>query len=299
MRQGNQLSGFVSADGTAWTLRGTVSIAMAQSVTIGLAVTSHADGSLATGVFDNISLILPTPDGVAPSVPQNLSATAAGATQINLAWSPSTDTGGSGLVGDASITSVEGLAGAPIGIVPGSSQEIALRLTLQQAGLDPDTDVETVSLGYADMADALAAGDIDAFAGAEVNASIARLAGAHDITSIYDTPVGSVNIGLATTGTLVEEDPELVQAIVDTHAAATRQLLDDTDGWISGVQEQFSFDGEVLAAAVQNIWLRSALDDDYLAQVEALAEQMVALGTIESAPAVDDVVATGFATESD
>src|SRR6266850_39809 len=41
----------------------------------------------------------PTPDTTAPTVPQNLTATAAGPTQVNLSWSASTDSGGSGLAG--------------------------------------------------------------------------------------------------------------------------------------------------------------------------------------------------------
>lgn len=207
--------------------------------------------------------------------------------------------GGSGLIGDSSIGSVAELAGKKIGYVPGSSQEIALRLTLQDAGVDPDQDVTLVSLGYADMADALARGDIDAFAGAEVNVSVAKLAGAHEIASIYETPIGKVNIGLATLGSTVEEDPELVQQVVDIHAEATRTLADDQEAWLSGVAAQFSFDEAVLEEASSNIWLRSSLDEEYLGQVEALADQMVTLGTIGEAPAVDDVVVTSFAPEGE
>jgi YD repeat-containing protein len=40
-----------------------------------------------------------TPDTIAPSVPTGLTATVISATQINLSWNPSTDTGGSGLAG--------------------------------------------------------------------------------------------------------------------------------------------------------------------------------------------------------
>jgi NitT/TauT family transport system substrate-binding protein len=207
--------------------------------------------------------------------------------------------GGSGLIGSTDIASVEDLDGARIGIVPGSSQEIALRLTLEAAGLDPEADVELVSLGYADMADALSRGDIDAFAGAEVNVSLARLDGAHEIASIYDTPVGPVNIGLATTATLAEEDPELVQQIVDTHTAATAALAADPSAWMDGVTEQLSFDPEVLDLAAENIWLRSDLGGEYLDQVAALAGEMQELAVIDQAPDVGDVVATGFAPQDD
>jgi YD repeat-containing protein len=40
-----------------------------------------------------------TPDTIAPSVPTGLTATAASASQINLSWTGSTDTGGSGMMG--------------------------------------------------------------------------------------------------------------------------------------------------------------------------------------------------------
>ncbi|MEZ5566624.1 MAG: hypothetical protein R3F24_14450 [Gammaproteobacteria bacterium] len=68
-------------------------------ITVGLAVTSHSDGNLATAVFDNVSLVLPTPDTTAPSVPQNLAGTTVGTSRVDLSWSAATDTGGSGLAG--------------------------------------------------------------------------------------------------------------------------------------------------------------------------------------------------------
>ncbi|MCK0115964.1 ABC transporter substrate-binding protein [Isoptericola sp. S6320L] len=207
--------------------------------------------------------------------------------------------GGSGLIGSTSITSVEDLAGTRIGIVPGSSQEMALRLTLEAAGLDPDADVELVSLGYADMADALERGDIDAFAGAEVNVSLAQLEGAHEIVSIYDTAIGRVNIGLATTGARVEEDPELVQQLVDIHTEATAALAADPAAWMTGVADQFSFEPTVLDLAAGNIWLRSDLAPAYLDQVDALAGEMQKLAVIDQAPDVADVVADGFAPEEE
>ena len=42
---------------------------------------------------------LPTADTTAPTVPQNLAATAIGTTQVNLTWAASTDSGGAGLAG--------------------------------------------------------------------------------------------------------------------------------------------------------------------------------------------------------
>lgn len=207
--------------------------------------------------------------------------------------------GGSGIIGKPSITSTSELKGRKIGYVPGSSQEIVLRLTLEAAGLDPDTDVEMINIGYAEMADALGRGDIDAFSGAEVGASVAKLAGAVSVASPYETGVGRVNIGLATSSGLIESDAELVQSLVETHIKATNHLLSDKQAWVDGVQGQFTFDPEVLDSAVENIWLRSSLDSQYISQVEELARQMVAIGSIKSAPATADYLHSNFLEASE
>jgi phosphatidylinositol-3-phosphatase len=56
----------------------------------------------ATFAIDNMSLTAgapPPPDTTPPSVPQNVAANANGPTSVTVTWSPSTDTGGSGLAG--------------------------------------------------------------------------------------------------------------------------------------------------------------------------------------------------------
>lgn len=55
-RIGNVFTSYVSADGRAWRQQGsTVTITMNATVYVGLAVTSHRDGALATAVFSNVS----------------------------------------------------------------------------------------------------------------------------------------------------------------------------------------------------------------------------------------------------
>ena len=60
-RVGNTFTGYHPPDGSTWTQIGSASITMATSGYIGLAVTSHNDGTLSTANFDNISFI--TSDG--------------------------------------------------------------------------------------------------------------------------------------------------------------------------------------------------------------------------------------------
>jgi len=61
-RTGSTITAFQSVDGTTWKQVGTETITFGNDVFVGLAVTSHKDGAIATGVFDNVALVgTPTP----------------------------------------------------------------------------------------------------------------------------------------------------------------------------------------------------------------------------------------------
>ena len=68
VRTGDSFSAYRSGDGATWTQLGTaVTISMTSSVYVGLAVTSHADGTLCTGVLDNVVVDqADCGDGIAP-----------------------------------------------------------------------------------------------------------------------------------------------------------------------------------------------------------------------------------------
>src|SRR5436190_4498692 len=56
VRTNDTFTAYRSANGTAWTLIGSTTISMAKSVYVGLAVTSHRDGTLAEARYDNVAL---------------------------------------------------------------------------------------------------------------------------------------------------------------------------------------------------------------------------------------------------
>ncbi|OAZ44457.1 hypothetical protein A9Z40_11125 [Microbacterium arborescens] len=201
--------------------------------------------------------------------------------------------GGSGFIGNGE-TSLAELAGSQIGIVQGSAQEVALRLLIDEAGMTPD-DFELTPIPVPEMASAFASGDIDAFMGVEIGVSIAKAAGGTEVIDPYSTPIGRVNIGLVTTGELIEENPELVQRVVDTHAATTAYMADNIEEWLPSMVEEFGGDEEVLTSALENFWLRSDLSDEYVGQLEALAGAMASIGLITSTPTADTIVDTSFA----
>lgn len=65
VRAGNVITGYESADGTTWTLVGSDTFTMATNVLIGLGVSSHVAGTLATATFDNVT---PTASPGSPTV---------------------------------------------------------------------------------------------------------------------------------------------------------------------------------------------------------------------------------------
>lgn len=205
--------------------------------------------------------------------------------------------GGSAIVAgaDSGITEVADLSGAKIGFVPGSAQDVLLRLTLRDNGLDAETDVELVNVQFADMAAALARGDIDAFSGAETGPSEALVnSDATLVVHPYDTDMGKINIAFVTNEALIAQDPALVEAMVGVHAAATDYMVANTGEWVQAVVDQYGYTEDSLAMAVENIDLRWDLDEAYVEQVQVLGEQQFSLGVIDAEPDYDAFVDPSF-----
>ena len=206
--------------------------------------------------------------------------------------------GGSGIIGTPEVTSVRDLVGRRMGYLESSSQLVALRLILEREGVDVG-DVEMVSLSAPEFFNAFSTGQIDAFAAPEIGVSLALAAGGHAIADPYSTEIGRLNIALLTTGGMIEEEPDLVQAVVDTHAAATGYMVDNQDEWLPGMIEEYGGDQEVLESALENFWLRADLSPTYEEQIGNLSAQMARLGLIAEAPALEDVVDASFASRDE
>ncbi|WP_327148106.1 ABC transporter substrate-binding protein [Nocardia sp. NBC_01329] len=202
--------------------------------------------------------------------------------------------GGSGFVGSPKIRTPEELRGKRIGFPAGSSQEIALKLTLRAHGLDPDTDVQLVNLAYSDMASAYTSGRVDAFLSAEMGVSIARQAGAHQIVSPYDTSIGATNIVLGGNGRFLDEHPDRARDTVQTFARAIDFMKADRETWAAGLVETFAMDRAVTDIAIDNVRLRWELDDEYRQRVTELARQMVDFDQLPAAPDMSKVFRTEF-----
>jgi len=81
VRLGNVVTGYRSADGVTWTLVRSDTIAMASTVYVGLAVTSHIPTARSTAVFTNVTVSTPTPPANQPPT-VSITSPAAGASFI-------------------------------------------------------------------------------------------------------------------------------------------------------------------------------------------------------------------------
>ena len=69
VRSGDTITGYHSANGTQWTPAGNATVAMSSRVLAGLAVTSHADPTLAAAIFSKVSVLPPAWAGEDVGVP--------------------------------------------------------------------------------------------------------------------------------------------------------------------------------------------------------------------------------------
>ncbi|MCD9577472.1 family 16 glycosylhydrolase [Flavobacterium soyae] len=96
VRAGNVFTSYTSDNGTTWTQLGTPkTITMANTIYVGMAVTSHANGTLGTGVFSDVIVRNITAN---PNVNLALSKTATASTEENATLSASKATDGDGTV---------------------------------------------------------------------------------------------------------------------------------------------------------------------------------------------------------
>jgi NitT/TauT family transport system substrate-binding protein len=199
---------------------------------------------------------------------------------------------------DHDILALEQLAGKRVGYVPGSAQDVLLRLSLRARGLSADRDVKLVKVGFGDMSNALERGDIEAFSGAETGPSVALLRGrSHVVCHPYGTPLGKINIVFGTSQTLLAREPELCRSMVGTHARATDYLAQHPEEWARATTKAWGAKLEAVQLAIANITLRWQLDDAYVAQARALGEQLEQLRQIKRQPDYATFIARGFTRE--
>jgi NitT/TauT family transport system substrate-binding protein len=196
------------------------------------------------------------------------------------------------------IERLEDLAGKRVGYVPGSAQDVLLRLSLRARGMNTDRDVHLVKVGFGDMPNALERGDIEAFSGAETGPSVALLRGrSHVVLHPYETPMGKINIVFGTSQSMLDREPMLCRTLVATHAKATDYLKANPHEWARATTKAWGAKLEAVELAIENISLRWQLDEAYIAQARVLGQQLLELRQIKQLPNYETFIVPAFTRE--
>ncbi len=124
---------------------------------------------------------------------------------------------------NSGIDTLADLKGKRVAIWPGTTQEVFVLERLRMEGMSIK-DITPVRVSFSEMHAALARGDVDAYVGAEPGPGLSLSSGVGKIVEYpYSTPMGSLNMILATNRDTVDNKPDLARH--DGRAAAPGQRL--------------------------------------------------------------------------
>lgn len=186
---------------------------------------------------------------------------------------------------DLGINTPKDLKGKKIAYVPGTMHHILLLEVLENAGLNPQKDVELIRIDFFDMGQALAKGEIDAFCSGEPFPALAVKEGYGKILSYpyFDESIGTINAAMITTKDEIEKNREIIQELVIAHAKATKYLNLHQEEWLD-MAADFGTEHLVLEKAANNIELSWDIDQEFIKKTEKLAIRMKELGVISEVP---------------
>jgi NitT/TauT family transport system substrate-binding protein len=185
---------------------------------------------------------------------------------------------------ESSIASIKDLKGKKVAIWPGSTQEVFILERLRMEGMTVH-DITPVRVSFSEMNAALARGDVDAYVGAEPGPGISISTGVGKIVEYpYSTPMGSLNMILATHRETVDTKPELVRMLVDIQRKASDFAMSHPDEMIAMTVAKLGQKREAIAVSVPNVELNWRMTPEMIAETKIYAQQMLELKQIRALP---------------
>jgi len=185
---------------------------------------------------------------------------------------------------DGGVTTVKGLAGKRVGILPGSTQEVVFLDRLKQEGMTIK-DVQSVRVSFSEMASTLERGDIDAYVGAEPGPSISVGKGVGKVVEYpYTTPTGSVNMVMTTHADTLRDKADLVKVFLEIHRKATEYAMGDRAAFVAMSSQKLGIPANVVDIAAPNVELTWKLDEDWVTRARYYGSQMLDKKQIRQLP---------------
>lgn len=154
----------------------------------------------------------------------------------------------------ADISDWEDLRGKKLGIIRGSTDELIFNIALAQNDIDMDEDAEVTTLqASADLLLALRNGDIDASVTYQPYSAQAVSEGIADMPPEMNTEMtqwASVPSDIFASDTVIEENPEAVQEILNNFVAKTK-TFSDHDVWVDTAMEYQTGEKALLLKALE------------------------------------------------
>jgi NitT/TauT family transport system substrate-binding protein len=135
---------------------------------------------------------------------------------------------------DGGVRSIADLKGKKVGVARGGAQELVLLAELDKAGLTwsdkPGKDVQIFYMAFADLNQALMAGNIDAMSQSEPQASQSINKGfGVEIMKPYDTPIGMPVRSLIVSEALYKDKPDVAARLLKLFVASTDAFIKDPE----------------------------------------------------------------------
>ena len=189
------------------------------------------------------------------------------------------------------------LKGKRVAIQPGSTQEVFMGERLKMEGLSMK-DITPVRVSFSEMHAALARGDVDAYVGAEPGPGLSLSSGVGKIVEYpYSTPMGSLNMILATNRDTVDHKPDLARLMVDLQRKASTYAMGDRAAMVAMTVSKLGMSKPAVDAAAPNVELNWEMTPEMIADAKTYAEQMLALKQIRALPDFATFFDTRFSEE--
>ncbi|MGI4802274.1 MAG: ABC transporter substrate-binding protein [Janthinobacterium lividum] len=198
---------------------------------------------------------------------------------------------------NSGIDKLADLKGKRVAIWPGSTQEVFVLDRLRMEGMSV-RDITPVRVSFSEMNAALARGDVDAYVGAEPAPSVSVSTGVGKIVEFpYSTPMGSLNMILATSRDTVEKRPELCKLMVSLQRQASLFAMQHPNDMVAMTVAKLEMQKAAVELAVSNVDLNWQMTPQMIQQSKTYAEQMLALKQIRAMPDFSTFFDTRFSDE--
>jgi ABC-type nitrate/sulfonate/bicarbonate transport system substrate-binding protein len=191
---------------------------------------------------------------------------------------------------DDPIASITDLKDKKVGILTGTTQQVFFLERLRMVGMK-ESDIVSVRLAFADMPGALQRGDIDAYVGAEPGPSLSLVSGVGKIVEYpYSTPMGSLNMVVATHSDRLKEKPDEVVMMLNLQRQASAYAMSKPDEIVAMTVAKLGLDKAAVARAVDNVELNWQMTPTMISEVKAYADHMLELRQIRNLPDFDTLL---------